>query len=390
MKAGGIDMDVRAGDLKIGAVLGIGKYAPVGSNKMPSTVLWLKASDDCTLVAKHVLDYLIFDGREKIGVSNGWNEFIGNPDYYLSNLQQYLNSDALDWFMPMHDHDTPPDRSHSPCGGEYEGVPGFLHLFQPHEKASFVSGVRLLRINDLAAGSDSRFPLFKKKGIRATATDDLKEVRPMRVPAGTYVSYWMMDRRGSDGPNSALTLGKGVGAVYVRNPNNIKPLVRGGADQEFGLRGGTENVAGIVGFGKACEIMKKKMREIDVHTSAIKQNFYRVLTFFLAEHGLEHIVHVNGEPVIHSGKILNLRFDGVDAETLILMADSLGICLSAGSACHSHASEPSRVLLAAGLFPDEARSSVRISFSRQNTAEEVEDAAKKIAECVSVLHGNST
>ncbi len=201
-------MDVRAGDLKIGAVLGIGKYAPVGSNKMPSTVLWLKASDDCTLVAKHVLDYLIFDGREKIGVSNGWNEFIGNPDYYLSNLQQYLNSDALDWFMPMHDHDTPPDRSHSPCGGEYDGVPGFLHLFQPHEKASFVSGVRLLRINDLAAGSDSRFPLFKKKGIRATATDDLKEVRPMRVPAGTYVSYWMMDRRGSDGPNSALTLGK--------------------------------------------------------------------------------------------------------------------------------------------------------------------------------------
>ena len=183
---------------------------------------------------------------------------------------------------------------------------------------------------------------------------------------------------------------KGVGAVYVRNPNNIKPLVRGGADQEFGLRGGTENVAGIVGFGKACEIMKKKMREIDVHTSAIKQNFYRVLTFFLAEHGLEHIVHVNGEPVIHSGKILNLRFDGVDAETLILMADSLGICLSAGSACHSHASEPSRVLLAAGLLPDEARSSVRISFSKQNTAEEVEDAAKKIAECVSVLHGNST
>ena len=80
-----------------------------------------------------------------------------------------------------------------------------------------------------------------------------------------------------------------------------------------------------------------------------------------------------------------MRFDGVDGETLLLMLDSKDICASAGSACQSHESKPSHVLTAMGLPEDEARSSLRISFSRMNTAEEVVSAASMLAMCVSAL-----
>lgn len=180
---------------------------------------------------------------------------------------------------------------------------------------------------------------------------------------------------------------KGVGAVFARDPSMLTSLVYGSRSQEFGLRGGTENVAGIVGFGKACEVMKQSLRSAEISTSTYKQVFFSRLMDMMAQRGLEHIVHVNGEPVLHNGKILNIRFDGVDAETLILMLDSKGVYLSAGSACHGHDVEPSRVLLAYGLTAQQARSSIRVSFSKMNTAEEVEEAAKTAAECVAVLHG---
>lgn len=80
-----------------------------------------------------------------------------------------------------------------------------------------------------------------------------------------------------------------------------------------------------------------------------------------------------------------VRFDGIDAQTLLLMLDSKGICISAGSACRSHEAEPSHVLVAMGISPDDARSSVRVSFSKYNTAEEVAEAAKAVATCVFAL-----
>lgn len=178
---------------------------------------------------------------------------------------------------------------------------------------------------------------------------------------------------------------KGVGAIFAKHLEYLSPIVCGSDSQEFGVRGGTENVAGIVGFGRACDIMKRRLRSIEIATSTVKQNFFSSLMSNLASHGAEHIVHVNGEPVLHNGKILNIRFDGVDAETLILMLDASGVCVSAGSACHGHESTPSRVLLCAGLTVSEARSSVRISFSKNNTTEEAEDAARIIAESVLAL-----
>ena len=178
---------------------------------------------------------------------------------------------------------------------------------------------------------------------------------------------------------------KGVGAIFAKDKALLSPLVYGGEDQEFGYRGGTENVAGIVGFGKACELMGSKIHDTEISIAILKQQFYDALTSTLRKGN--DIVHVNGESVLHHGKILNLRFDGVDGATLLLMLDAAGVCVSAGSACHSHEAEPSRVLLAAGLSEDEARSSIRVSFSRHNTQEDVEAAARVMASSVAALRG---
>lgn len=181
---------------------------------------------------------------------------------------------------------------------------------------------------------------------------------------------------------------KGVGALFVRE-KNLLPLVCGGAGQEFGLRGGTENVAGIVGFGKAAEMAVSNMHDDMIAISVMKQKFYMALMGTLHEHGLaSECVHVNGRPVIEPGKILNLRFNGVDSQTLLLMLDSKGICVSAGSACRSHETEPSYVLVAMGISPDDARSSVRFSFSKYNTVDEVIRAAKTVAACVVALQSS--
>ena len=179
---------------------------------------------------------------------------------------------------------------------------------------------------------------------------------------------------------------KGVGALYVRDISLITPMIRGGSAQEFGMRGGTENVAGIVGFGAACELMNERLHEIDVHNSMLKQIFYNVLEENLKAQGLQNVLHVNGDLIIKHGKTINIRFDDVDGETLLLMLDAKGIYVSAGSACHSHESKPSHVLLAMGIDPEDARNSIRVSFSKMNTEAEVKYAAGVIANCVAALH----
>ena len=91
----------------------------------------------------------------------------------------------------------------------------------------------------------------------------------------------------------------------------------------------------------------------------------------------------------HTGKILNLRFENIDAQTLVLYLDGQGVCISAGSACRSHESKPSHTLLAIGLTPDEARSSVRFSFSHYLTDSEVFEAAKITASAIKTLIGEA-
>lgn len=175
---------------------------------------------------------------------------------------------------------------------------------------------------------------------------------------------------------------KGVGALFVKNKELLTPQIYGGAMQEFGLRSGTENVAGIVGFGKACELAGRRREKYLETVSYYKKTFYDRLIMELCKHNLDEIVSINGEPIDRDGKTLNLRFENVDAETLLLMLDAQGVCISAGSACRSHESEPSHVLTAMGMTPNQARDSVRVSFSEFNKSCDVIEAAKIMASCI--------
>lgn len=180
---------------------------------------------------------------------------------------------------------------------------------------------------------------------------------------------------------------KGIGAIYIKDKALARSLIYGGANQEFGLRGGTENVAGIVGLGKACDLICSDFGTQRVTVSLLKRLFYGNMISYLKEVNLEDRIHVNGASVGDVGKTLNLRVENIDSETLLLMLDAKGVCISAGSACHSHKSEPSRVLTAMGLSDDEARDSVRISFSSTNTPAEVEEAAAIFSSCIEALAG---
>lgn len=175
---------------------------------------------------------------------------------------------------------------------------------------------------------------------------------------------------------------KGCGALFCSSPMTLTPVIPGGIAQEYGYRGGTENVAGIVGFGKACELAQRSLALSKSHISQLKSDFYKVLRHELSQHGLGNIIKINGDPNISRGKTLNLRFDGVDGETLLLLLDSRGVCVSAGSACRSLESRPSYVLTAMGIDYEDARNSIRISFSRMNKADDVIVAAKILAQCV--------
>lgn len=172
---------------------------------------------------------------------------------------------------------------------------------------------------------------------------------------------------------------KGTGAVYVRDiehKNRITPLVIGGEEQEFGLRGGTENVPGIVGLGTACELLEMPLN--------FRSMFLYELSEALRKIGADHHIYVNSSDNA-VGNILNIEVDGVDAETLVLLMGLNGVCISAGSACHSKNVEPSHVLKAMGLSDREARSSVRISASSDQTEKDIIEAAHIMADCIARL-----
>lgn len=179
---------------------------------------------------------------------------------------------------------------------------------------------------------------------------------------------------------------KGIGALYVRNKENLNPIINGGLHQEFGLRGGTENIPNIVGFGKACEMMSNDIEKNAALLGHYKYIFKQTLRSKLNDLGLENDMRINGGSLC-LGKTLSITFNNVDAEALVLTLDNRDVCISAGSACTSHESEPSHVLKAIGLSDDEARSTVRVSFSEYNTATEVERAAWLMGECVGFLRG---
>lgn len=171
---------------------------------------------------------------------------------------------------------------------------------------------------------------------------------------------------------------KGTGFLYVRNKELLRPIIHGG-DQEFGLRAGTENVAGIVGLATAIENVYKT----GVSYIKIKEIFVKTIKELFEENGLT--VQFNGDSETNHSKIVNLCFPGVDGQTLLLMLDSKSVYVSAGSACKSKSNRPSHVLKAIGLSDEEALSSIRVSFSKYSTVEGAIYAAEAICQAVKDL-----
>ena len=169
---------------------------------------------------------------------------------------------------------------------------------------------------------------------------------------------------------------QGTGALYVRKGIMISPLFYGGP-HERQRRAGTENVPGIAGLGKACELA---LDESGIQRLASLRD--------RLESGLLSAIpdsHVNGTGAPRVANTTNLRFDGIDAEALLIALDIQGIAASFGAACQSGATEPSHVLLAMGLAPAEARSSLRLSLTRFTTEEEIDRALETIPAVVKRL-----
>ena len=171
---------------------------------------------------------------------------------------------------------------------------------------------------------------------------------------------------------------KGIGSLYVRGIKprvQIKPLISGGG-QEKGLRSGTLNVPGIVGFAEAVKIAHM---EIEAENTKFKK-WTAMMLDKLAGRGAK----LNGHPVNRLAHNLNVRFDGVDGKAII-NSISKKIAISAGSACTTQTVEPSHVLLALGLSEQEAHTAIRIGCSRFNTDDEIAVAIEEICSCVDRL-----
>jgi cysteine desulfurase len=172
---------------------------------------------------------------------------------------------------------------------------------------------------------------------------------------------------------------QGVGALYVQKGTKIHPLFYGGR-HERSLRAGTENVAGIVGMGKAAQLAKQGLdRGDDKKMAAMRDRLQQGILAQVEEAG------VNGSGVMRVPNTANIHFDHIDGEALVIALDLKGLAVSTGAACSSGAIEPSHVLLAMGLRRDQARASIRFSLGRQTANEEIDFALALVAETVARL-----
>ena len=171
---------------------------------------------------------------------------------------------------------------------------------------------------------------------------------------------------------------KGVGAIYIRKGIEIQPRVYGG-HQERGIRSGTENLPGIIGLGKAASICRDEMDSEAQRLSQLRDGMYTRFSEEMSD------VSLNGHPTKRLPGNLNLSFHGVEGEALLVALDLEGIAVSSGSACSSGSTQPSHVLTAIGLPPEEAQATLRITLGRSNTDNDVEYAIRVIIDNVNRL-----
>jgi cysteine desulfurase len=173
---------------------------------------------------------------------------------------------------------------------------------------------------------------------------------------------------------------KGSGFLFVKNGVNLSPLIYGGK-QEQDLRGGTENVLGIIAMAAALEDAVAHMEERNKHIKFLRDE---MLNKLLQIEG----AYLNGSIDNRVVSNINIRFDNVSGARLVALCDLYGICISAGSACNEGTDEPSHVLKAIGLSDEEALNSIRITIGHQNTEEEINTAAAIITKLIERIRIN--
>ncbi len=175
---------------------------------------------------------------------------------------------------------------------------------------------------------------------------------------------------------------KGVGVCYVRQGTKLVSFLHGG-EQEFGRRASTHNVPGIVGLGKAAQIARQEIDEEAERVTCLRDKLIQGL--------LENIDHarLNGHPQVRLPNNVNLSISYAEGESMCLQLDREGICCSTGSACSSGTTEPSHVLLALGLEPLQAHSSLRFSLGKWTTEEEIDKVLEVLPRIVAKLRAMS-
>lgn len=160
---------------------------------------------------------------------------------------------------------------------------------------------------------------------------------------------------------------KGVGVLYVNRRARFNPFLIGGSQEEK-RRGGTHNTASIVGLGKAAELAAEYLAEENTRVRNLRDRFEQEVMARISG------IQINGDPDRRLPNTANLAIEGADSEALLMLLDQKGVCCSAGSACTAGALEPSHVLRAMGFSTERARASLRFSFGRFNTEQEVSSA----------------
>ncbi len=175
---------------------------------------------------------------------------------------------------------------------------------------------------------------------------------------------------------------KGVGALYIKPGTTIEPINQGGG-QERGLRSGTENIPGIVGFAKAAEIAKNEMTNESQRLTLLRNNLIKGL--------IEPIPYsyLNGHPTKRLPDNVSVRYSFIEGESILLSLDIMGVYASSGSACAAKTLQPSHVLLALGLQPEDAHGSLMATLGRENTQQDVDKLTSIMPDIVKRLRDMS-
>jgi cysteine desulfurase len=176
---------------------------------------------------------------------------------------------------------------------------------------------------------------------------------------------------------------KGIGALYIRKKAPFYPLIHGG-HQEDGMRAGTYNNIGILGFGKAAELAKKELPEYGKRIGVLRDKLREGLLAGVPT------IKINGHPTDILPNTLDVSFPGAEGEAILLSMDLKGIEVSTGSACASGSLDPSHVLMAIGVWPELAHGSIRFSLGWGNTEEDIDYVIKTVPPIISRLRAMST